>query len=49
VGDVMCTVAVHAIIDCGEQPNLGAAKNAVRAEKGDKSPAKPRKKTKARR
>src|ERR1700729_1485868 len=33
VGDVMCTVAVHAIIDCGEQLDLRAAKSAVRAEK----------------
>jgi hypothetical protein len=32
-GDVMCTVAVHANIDCGEQLDLGAASTAVRAEK----------------
>src|ERR1700733_14157279 len=29
----MCTVAVHAIVDCRKQLNLGAAKSAVRAEK----------------
>src|SRR5580704_5069484 len=33
VGDVMCTVAVHAIIDCRKQLNLRAAISAVRAEK----------------
>ena len=29
----MCTVAVHAIVDCRKQLNLRAAKSAVRAEK----------------
>jgi|HubBroStandDraft_1064217.scaffolds.fasta_scaffold76516_1 hypothetical protein len=32
-GEVKCTVPVHKSCDSGEQPDLGAATNAVRAEK----------------
>src|ERR1700733_14346172 len=44
----MCTVAVHAIIDCRKQLNVGAAKSAVRAEKKE-TQAQPSRARKSRR
>src|ERR1700683_1414386 len=44
----MCTVAVHAIIDCRKQLNVGAAKSAVRAEKKE-TKAQPSRARKSRR
>jgi hypothetical protein len=48
-GDVMCTVTVHESTVWGKQLDHRAAASTVRAEKRGKSPAKPRKKTEARR